>query len=479
MSLSRRRIGWCTGLLLCVLVLASCRQVHVAQGEEKVSAEDKAILGEMATAGVPGLSYAVVSDGKVIAQKGLGVMRQGGERPVQARTRFVLGSVAKSLTAVAILQLVEAGRLSLDDPLARHLVELSDSPAGRMTIRQLLSHTSGWSTWQGNQQQTDFSMDSAALARRVQALSERTPAIEAGRSFHYSNANYVLLGRLVEVASGQDFGVYLQTRLLQPLGMMDTVALGAADMPADSDRASGHRPWFGTRTSDGTLLAGRGSAPQGAILTTAPDMARFLAFLMDGGSGILSSSAKRQALSPAGGAAPAYGFGWYVDAASGRAFHSGASPGFESMAVLLPDQGRAAIVLINAGSGFGFGETLALRNSVIARTLGLPYAGEKPPWGRQLAYLSLILLSVLLLLASARVTLAVQGRAPGKRQLIASVSVLVGVLTMVAALPPQLGAPLATIALYRPDLGVMLGALVAAALLWPLACLHRWRDRRP
>ncbi len=111
---------------------------------------DDFIASEMPVSGVPGLAYAVVADGEIKTVGARGVVRMGGDKAVTPDTPFNTGSISKSFTALAVMQLVEAGKVGLDTEVSHYLAVFSGRPAGAITIRQLLSHTSGLSTFQGN-----------------------------------------------------------------------------------------------------------------------------------------------------------------------------------------------------------------------------------------------------------------------------------------------------------------------------------------
>ena len=117
---------------------------------------------ELAASGVPGVSYAVVVDGELGASGARGVARLGENAPVTADTPFLTGSISKSFTALAVMQFVEAGDVELDVEISTYLDDFSGQRAGAITIRQLLSHTSGFSTLQGNAAHTDARGDSSA-----------------------------------------------------------------------------------------------------------------------------------------------------------------------------------------------------------------------------------------------------------------------------------------------------------------------------
>ncbi len=173
----------------------------------------------MPASGVPGLAYAVVDDGGITTAGARGVVRLGGEVAVTPDTPFVIGSISKSFTALSVMQLVEAGEIDLDTEVSHYLDVFSGRPAGAITIGQLLSHTSGFSTGQGNAAHPDPTGEGDELARGVAQLAAVTPAGAPGTQWEYSNANYEILGRVVEVVSGQEFQAYVAQHILEPVGM--------------------------------------------------------------------------------------------------------------------------------------------------------------------------------------------------------------------------------------------------------------------
>ena len=186
-------------------------------------AKDESIEGfidvEMPASGVPGVAYAVVADGTITSAGAHGVVEMGDGREVTPDTPFLIGSISKSFTALAVMQLVEAGEIDLDTEVSGYLDGFSGRPAGIITVRQLLSHTSGFSTLQGNESHTDVTGGEDELARRDDALAEVDPAYDPDERWEYSNANYLILGRLIEVVSGQDYQAYIAANILEPVGM--------------------------------------------------------------------------------------------------------------------------------------------------------------------------------------------------------------------------------------------------------------------
>lgn len=247
------------------------------------------IDGEMPASGVPGLPYAVVTDGEITSVGARGVLMIGGDSEVTPDTAFVAGSISKSFTVLAVMQLVEAGRIDLDAEVSHHLGGFSGQPAAAITIRQLLSHTSGFSTLQRNTSHTDTTEGKDELARRVDRLAQVIPAYKPDEKWEYSNTNYQILGRVIEVVSGQEYQTYVATNILEPVDMEHSFV---ADGEIHESMAAGHRPWFGTKRPLPENTTDRGTAPQGGIVASASDLALYLQMMMNGQDDVLSADGK-------------------------------------------------------------------------------------------------------------------------------------------------------------------------------------------
>lgn len=429
---------------------------------------DAYIDREMPAAGAPGLAHAVVED-ETVRTGARGVARIGEDEPVTAQTPFLIGSISKSITALAVMQRVEAGALELDAPVSRYLPAFRGRPAGDATIRQLLSHTSGFSTLQGNTGPAPKASDPSALARRAEALAGRTPAAAPGARWAYSNANYVVLGAVVEHVSGRDYADYVEAEIFEPLGMVDSFVSDGEIHPA---MASGHQPWFGARRALDPAPTDPGSAPAGGVVASAPDLGRYLAAMVNGEADILSVEGKAAMLRPASEVSPYYGFGWSLDPDGGSAYHTGVSPGVETLAVLLPDERRAVVVLVNAGSGFGFGETTQLRTGLAAVALGLPVPDFRAHWSRKLMFLGFAAAPILFGAAAAwalrhRAGLRAKSGAFGLFSLWFPL-VTTGALALTALylIPRLFGVTLAKLGLFQPDLVLLMTATTVTGLVW-------------
>ncbi|WP_300012630.1 serine hydrolase domain-containing protein [Pseudonocardia sp.] len=453
-------------LFLAALVLGLGAVLPAATPDRSIA---DVIDREFSASGVPGVAYAVVVDGEITSVGARGVAEIGGDEEVTPTTAFLTGSISKSFTALAVMQLVEAGEVDLDTGVSHYLHGFSGRPAGAITVRQLLSHTSGFSTLQGNVSHTDTTGGRDELERRVDRIAEVIPAHEPGETWEYSNTNYQILGRLVEVVSGQEYQAYVAAHILEPVGMEHSFV---ADGEVHESMATGHRPWFDTTRPLPANPTDRGTAPQGGVVASAGDMARYLQMMMNGEDDVVSAGSKSLMMRPAGAESPFYGFGWFVDPDDGSVWHSGSSPGFESLATMVPAERKAAVVLVNGGSGTGFGETTRLRNGIVAAALDLDYDDGGSRWPQKALFIAMVLLPVGYLLSMVwawrrRGEIRAKSGAFGLFSLWFPLLTTFGAAWVVLGLVPSLiGAPLATIALFQPDLGLALVATAGTGVLW-------------
>lgn len=284
----------------------------VAQGAFDPAAVDAFVMEQMRAQGVPGMALALVRGGEVVHVRGYG--RSGDGAEVTPRTRFLVASLSKSFTALAVLQLAHDGRVDLDAPVRRYLpgFTLADP-------------------------------DAAA--------------------------------RLVEVVSGEPFGRYLEERVFGPLGMEDTVSVTSSDdlRRGVDGLARGHVLAYGVPVPSGEeagFLAGHAG-----VVTTAADMGRYLAMIASGGrlggEQVVPAEVLAPWLSPVG--SEGYALGWFVGERGGERLlqHNGILSTFAADAVVLPERGDAFVLLYDvhgvAQDLFGFPR---IREGVLSLALG-------------------------------------------------------------------------------------------------------------
>lgn len=292
---------------------------------------------------VPGAAVLVLHDGQPVFRRGYGLAVVEDATPVTAQTSFRLASLTKQFTAAAILLLVQDGSLTLDDRARRWLPSLPPA-ADTITLRQLLSHTSGLPDYE------DLLPPGATAQVHDQDVlhllegQERT-LFAPGSRYRYSNSGYALLALIVAKASGQDFATFLRTRIFQPLGMTHAVA-HQEGVDQVAQRAYGYREvegrWQRSDQSPTSAVLG-----DGGLYASLDDLARWDAALY--GTGPLNAASLRHAFAPATHTdepdVPFYGFGWRLN---GQAqWHSGESIGFRNVILRYPAHRLSVIILSN------------------------------------------------------------------------------------------------------------------------------------
>lgn len=308
---------------------------------------------------IPGVSLAIVAGDQVMHLRGFGQAHPGGGVP-SPQTPFFIGSLTKSFTALAIMQLVEAGKIELDASVQRYLpwFRVADPQASaQMTVRHLLNQTSGLPTSSGEISLADFDNRPDATRRQACALSSIALTRPVGSAFEYSNANYNLLGLIIEAVNGATYADYLQRRIFAPLDMNHTYT--SRDLAQQNGLAMGHQYWFTIPVAVPHMPIPQGSLPGGMLISSAEDMAHYLIALLNGGrykNGQILSSTGVAELQRGVGEVRAmghvlgqYGMGWFIAeiSQSKLVWHGGTLPDFAAYMALLPEQKKGVILLFN------------------------------------------------------------------------------------------------------------------------------------
>jgi CubicO group peptidase (beta-lactamase class C family) len=323
-----------------------------------VAAVDRFVAEQIDAASIPGAAVAITHGNQVIHLAGFGHDSSGAS--VTADTLFRVASLSKSFTALAVMQLVDEHRLSLDDPVVDHLPEfrIADPRGADITVRQLLEQTSGLSdstVYPLAHQQPD------SLAEAVSGLSAARLAAPPGTQWNYHNPNYQIAARLVEVVAGQPFATYLRDHVFRPAGMSSTVAVDMDDQPVPG-LSDGHVVGWGhafavagPHTFDGG---------DGGVVSSAADMADWLVVQTNHGRAIAGtqviSDRSLTEQHTAGPTAHSYALGWDTDGPVGdptRLEHTGNLFTSSAYMEVLPESGYGVVVLLNAGSGLMLDQT--------------------------------------------------------------------------------------------------------------------------
>ena len=445
-------------------------------GGPDFSAIDSYIEAEMEADRVPGAALAIVHGDRVVHARGFGVGGPDGHR-ITPRTAFILGSMSKSFTALAIMQLHEAGKIDLDAPVRQYLpwFRVASPDASKIiTIRHLLHHTSGLT------RKAPYAKDSnSTLEDHVRTLRTATLAHQPGTRHQYSSANYQVLGLLVETISGQPYGEYMQQHIFTPLEMNHSFVSHADATQAGM--ASGHRLWFGYPVA-ADLRHETDRLPTAALISSADDMAHYLiAHLNEGtfrGTEIISPQGMSELHRPAAkGEGFDYAMGWRVGPINGvpALHHGGIVPHFRGKLVILPEEQWGVVVLTNVSSMLGGPTSHRLANGVAALLTGR--APDRPRFSLGTLYL-LITLGVFLISAGQIKENVLIGR--WYNQLIAQVSKertsirkmvpglaggIIWPLFILACLPRIIGFSWAGMIRQMPDIGywLFISALIGIA----------------
>lgn len=310
---------------------------------------DRVVREVMAATGVPSASVAVVKDGRIAYVQAYGDARLDPRVPARPDMRYSIGSVSKQVTATAILMLADAGKLSLDDPVSRFLPDLTR--ASEVTVRQLLSHTSGYQDYWPQDYVPPFMLRPVTAGEILERWAKKPLDFEPGGQYQYSNTGYVVAGLVVEKASGMPLLQFLSSRIFAPLGMasvanVDQERLGSTD-PIGYMRYGLGPPRVAPKEGRGWLFAA------GELAMTPQDLARWNIGMI--GQRLLSSASYREMQTEVrlkNGLGTRYGLGIDVRMKDGHRVleHDGEISGFTASNMVFPDDRAAVTVLVNQDS---------------------------------------------------------------------------------------------------------------------------------
>lgn len=323
-------------LLLACALLGSSRNAYA----DKV---DDYIKTQMQKQHIPGLSLAVVKDGKVIKAQGYGLANVELGVPAKPETVYKIGSVSKQFIAAGIMLLIQDGKIRLEDKISTFLEGTPDTWQ-EITVRHLLTHTAGIVREAPGFDPLKIQNDADVIKTAYPLPLRFAP----GEKWEYCNVGYFALAEIIRKVTGKPWGDYLSERLFTPLQMQATCTTSMTQLVPH--RASGYDGTADKRQNASPWLALR---PSGAFLSSVLDLAKWDAALYT--DGFLKSSVREQMLSPVNlndGTAHPYGFGWRLDTVGGhrRVHHGGAMPGFRAEMARFVDDKLTFIVLTNSGS---------------------------------------------------------------------------------------------------------------------------------
>lgn len=332
-------------LILCLLILIlMLPPLHTSASENKgITDQIQAFMDQaIEEYNIPGASLTVIHNGTSIFQDNWGQM-SNGDAVTQDMT-FLIGSVSKPLTSLAVMLLVEEGKINLDSPIDDYIPWFDYESKGEkmITVRHLLHHTSGISVLDGWKVTDNFDQNND-IKGAAKKLSGVTLGHPPGEVYGYNSANYLLLGAIIEAVAGQPFATFMEQKIFSPLGMNNTTAdYGNA---LQHGFVPGYQSWLGQPVKSKGMYDHAG-APYGYMTSTANDLTRFIDFML-AGEELLSDEGFQQLKSPPESEA-SYGFGWRFPK-EGRIYpyHTGATSDYRAEIFLLPEKNLGAVLLTN------------------------------------------------------------------------------------------------------------------------------------
>lgn len=333
-------------LTLFVATFAAATNLSAQTADPVLAAKvDSIATAVLRSTGVPGASVAVVQHGRVVLTRAYGRANLERQTPATSEMRYALGSISKQFTATAMLLLQQDGKLKIDDPVGKYIPGLSRG--NEVTIRQILSHTSGYQDFWPQ----DYLMEPMKKDATAQSIMDRWAKqpldFEPGARWQYSNTGFVLAAMIVEKVSGMPFFQFIQTRILDPLGMKTARDFDANSRAVD---ATGYIR-YGLGPLRPAPDAGKGwMYGAGMLAMTAADLARWDVSMIN--ESLLSPASYREMFRETtlnNGAPSAYGLGVFTEMSGGHFLieHDGEVSGFTAENFVYPEDSAAIVVLTN------------------------------------------------------------------------------------------------------------------------------------
>ena len=433
---------------------------------------DTDVSAKMEELGIPGAALVIVQDDQIVHLKAFGVA-DGSGRPVTPQTPFFTGSTGKSVTALAIMQLVEAGKIELDTPVKTYLpwFRVADANASEViTVRQLLNMTSGIPQAVGRTQLANTDLSDSAIEKNVRALADIKLIAPPGERYEYSNSNYVTLGMIIQAVTGQSYETYIQEHIFTPLDMQNSFA--SKTEAEQNGLAVGYQKWFGIPVASPNLPFTRGSLPAGDLNMSAEDFGHYLIAQLNHGSyqGV-------SVLSPAGiaklhnpdiqmpGLTDYYAMGWEVqhfqDVEVIR--HNGEVPGYSADMFLVPQKNFAVAMMMNTYSPMLGIRVSRLPSSVLRMLLGQSVIPGFEFLHMQILYALVMVIPFLHIIGVFATFRSIRfwrgnSQPPTQMQIGRDVALpliwnAVIAYVLLVTLPSTFGADIPTVILFQPDVG--------------------------
>jgi len=344
------RAIFCLVATIVLILQLSGQPAHAASGldHEKIDGYMKEAMKRLH---IPGAAIGIIKNKEIIYLQGYGNAGPN-DRLVTQDTSFLIGSTSKSFTALAIMQLVDEGKIDLDAPVRKYLPQFkisSEKDSARISVRNLLVQNSGFSTYDGRRA---LEKDEISLKQHIEEMGNIALVEPIGTLFQYSNLNYDVLGRIVEVVSGQSFGDYIKDHVFKPLDMKHSFT--SLKEGEANDLTQGYQSMFGV------MMPTKQHNPEariasGGLISSAKDMSNYLIAQMNHGQlgniAILPEKLTDLMHQPAVSIDEgiSYGMGWIV-IDNGIVWHNGGTENFSSD--MMFDGEYGIVTLFNAADPF-------------------------------------------------------------------------------------------------------------------------------
>jgi CubicO group peptidase (beta-lactamase class C family) len=344
--------------------------------KDEVARYAQAFLDEHYAADAPGVAVLVARGDEVLYRGARGSASLELGVPLSPDQVFRLGSVTKQFSAAAVLRLAEQGKLSLDDPLTRFVPGYPGGDA--ISVRMLLNHTSGIRSYTDIDGRMDWLIQKdMTTAQLIDSFKGEKPDFAPGTAWHYNNSGYVLVGAVIEAATGMPWHAYLKQQFFDPLGMAHT-GYGDETRAAIPGHVTGYT-LDGDRWAVAKYLSMTQPHAAGALVSTVDDLLKWNRALHEGH--LLAPASYRAMTTPQGKAADEhYGFGIMRESFRGSEMlqHGGGIFGFSTYLVYLPRERVSVAVLYNADAGKpGMVGATTTARVLAAEAIGRPYPEKK------------------------------------------------------------------------------------------------------
>lgn len=358
--------------LLTLLIICSLASPQALTASE-ISKKINELVTEYIDLGTFSGTVLVAKDGNIIYEKAFGLEDIETGKPITMNTRFNIGSMGKTFTAIAILQFVEEGKLKLDDKLSDMLPEYKFANADKITLAQILSHTGGLSNYMRhqdyNQKKNEYTKINQFLSLAVEVASAGLP----GGKLVYSNTGFLILGKIIEKLSGKDYFQYIKEKIWDAAGMESTTTF-AVNTKADN-KAGG----YDLLPTGDKIYTGPMDLPalsDGGTFANAYDLLKYANAIQ--GNIYLKEETKKLMTTKRADFGPVRGYGYgfmlYSDKGENVFGHGGDCPGFSSDLNIFGDKGYTIIVLSNYG-----GLSRGLTTRIMDVINGTEYTKPKKP----------------------------------------------------------------------------------------------------